>query len=166
MEAAISDFVNKARQYCDLIERSRAVESSWTFAKQSLQSLLGLFAAALALPETESGSQQRVNDRIGHAEWEGIRRAIAERLSRDVYWEVFDPMEVQPSEPVAGSISDDLADIWRDVKVGLEVFNADTNSAVWQWRFSMETHWGRHVAGAAAALTALCFGPHSDETRP
>jgi Domain of unknown function (DUF5063) len=83
-----------------------------------------------------------------------------------VYWEIFEPLEAQPPEPVTGSISDDLADIWRDIQVGLQIFDADVNGAVWHWRFSMETHWGHHAVGAAAALAALCFGPYADESRP
>ncbi len=116
-----------------------------------MQSVLRLYSAALALPEGEPGDQG-ANERIGHAEWEAIRRIVAGKLSRDVYWEIFEPLEAQPPEPVTGSISNDLADIWREIRVGLQIFDADARAAVWHWRFSMETHWGHHVR------TFLIFG--------
>ena len=71
---------------------------------------------------------------------------------------------------MVGLISDDLADIWRDVKEGLLEIDrgkeTSTMEAVWHWRFSFETHWAHHVAGASAALNALCFWPFADATRP
>jgi hypothetical protein len=40
------------------------------------------------------------------------------------YSTCFDPLIVPAEEPVVGSIPDDLADIWRDVKRGLALYEA------------------------------------------
>jgi Domain of unknown function (DUF5063) len=67
-------------------------------------------------------------------------------------------------EPVAPDHStqithDDLADIWRDLKEGLDVLTNRTASAevdaIWHWRFSFESHWGRHARSAITALDDL-----------
>jgi hypothetical protein len=170
MDTAVNDFVDKARQYCNLIQHRQAHVSSWVFAHQCLQSVLSLYRAGLALPEIEVEKSDAGPDPIEHADWEVIGKSVAERLSRDLYWKIFEPLEKEPPEPVAGSITDDLADIWRDVQMGLELFGTATrknkSAAVWHWRFSMDTHWGRHAVWAACALTALCFGAYADETRP
>jgi len=84
-------------------------------------------------------------------------------LSRDYYWQAFEPFEPEPPEkPVAGSLSDDLADIWRELKVGLLAIDnhADdvTVDVVWHWQSSFEYHWARHAASAISALNALCLG--------
>ena len=46
-------------------------------------------------------------------------------------------------------MSDDLGDIYRDVKEGLlllaEGLSAD---AVWHWRFNFWSHWGEHSVNA------------------
>lgn len=76
-----------------------------------------------------------------------MRTSVAEKLSRDVYWEIFDPLEAQLPEAVLGSISDDLADIWRDVKPA-SLAEVNAGAAVWNWRFSTETHWARDTPWA------------------
>ena len=94
---------------------------------------------------------------------------LSDKLDRNHYWEVFEPLVIDQPEPLSGSIADDLAGIWRDVKAGLIKFDSgkpgSRRNAVWHWRFSMESHWGHHAAGAIVALNALCFGPNADVTR-
>lgn len=163
--ATIQDFISEARQYCALIEGSQAQKNSWTFANECLRSVLPLYSAALALPETDPGNNHALDIGIGHADWQAMRTSVAEKLSRDVYWEIFEPLEAQLPEAVVGSIPDDLVDIWRDVKPA-SLVKVNAGAAVWDWRFSMETHWARHAVGVASALTALCFGPQADRARP
>jgi aldehyde:ferredoxin oxidoreductase len=63
----------------------------------------------------------------------------------DLYRMVFDPFETPEPEPIEGSISDDLADIWLD--------------AVSVCRFSFEYHWGpHHAAHAVRPLFGLLLG--------
>ncbi len=68
-------------------------------------------------------------------------------MSRDQYWEVFEPLEHEQPEPVAGLISDALADIWRDVKVGILEMGPCANQtsmseAVWQLAVFVSGHTG------------------------
>lgn len=165
MKATIEDFISEARQYCALIEDSQTQRNSWTFANECLRSVLRLYSTALALPETDPGNDHALDIEIGHADWQAMRTSVAEKLSTDIYWQILEPLEAQSPEAVVASISDDLADIWRDVK-SASLVEVDAGAAVWDWRFSMETHWARHAVGAASALTALCFGPQADQARP
>jgi hypothetical protein len=51
-------------------------------------------------------------------------------------------------------LSDDLGDVYRDVKEGLLLRDAgfsDTDVA-WQWRFQFWIHWGTLAVGALRAL--------------
>lgn len=109
-------------------------------------------------------------DLIGHEAWQAQRERIGQKLSRDYYWCVFEPFEPEKPDSIVGSISDDLADIWRDLRADLtEIDSGKATSitdAVWHWRFSFETHWAQHAAGAIVALTALCFGQFADINRP
>ena len=109
-------------------------------------------------------------DGISLQDWEPVRKRVADRLRSDYYWQVFEPLEVARPEPVSGSLSDDLADVWRDLKVGLQAMDGNAlgggTEAVWHWRFSFESHWVQHAAGAIAALSALCYGQFADPSRP
>jgi hypothetical protein len=153
-----------------LIEDPEHYSSSWVYAQECLRSVLRVYERALALPELDFVGSEPAPNRIEHQEWEQVRKKVGERLCRDYYWEVFEPLEKDPPEPLTGSISDDLTDIWRDLKVGMTAFERGTPpdmiNAFWHWRFSLETHWARHVAGVVSALTAVCFGTFADESRP
>ena len=105
-----------------------------------MRSLLLLVANALLLPDLEPTTADPLDDPEGlDSECQDVAAAAA-TLGVDLYWEVFDPREL--SEPVAGSLSDDLADIYRDLRRGLAAAERDIEEAVWDWRFSYETHWG------------------------
>lgn len=137
------------------------------FAQECLRAVLRLYDCALLLPTTELTTGESL-DRIPHPDWEAVRKRISERLQRD-YWQIFEPLEVEPPAPVAGSLSDDLADIWRELKMGLlamdNTHGVDT-TVVWHWRFSFESHWAQHAAGAIGGLDALCYGQFADQNRP
>ena len=70
----------------------------------------------------------------------------------DEYWEVFDPYK--RTDPLAGRLSDDLADIYRDVRRGLDLLQdgGPLNEALWVWRFDFWNHWSDHAADALRAL--------------
>jgi len=71
---------------------------------------------------------------------------------------------------LSGSVSDDIADIWMEVKAGLAAMEKGPEGmracAVWYWRFSFERHWSRHAAGAIGALSELCYGTYAIGKRP
>jgi hypothetical protein len=161
-------FAAEARRYCSLVEGNDPC-NSWMFAQACLMQVLRLYDRALLLPEIESETADLLNG-INHETWQAVRREVGRKLARDYYWEIFEPLEQAKPEPVLGSLSDDLADIWRDLKTGVAEMDGGRataiNDATWHWRFSFETHWGHHATGAIAALHALCFGQFADGNRP
>jgi len=168
VDEQIAAFSAEARRYCVAMETDTP-DNSWSFAQQCLILVLRLYERVLLLPNREPETAHGL-DRIGHEAWQAQRERIGQKLSRDSYWCVFEPFEPEKPESIVGSISDDLADIWRDLKAGLTEIDSEKatliSDAVWHWRFSFETHWAHHAAGAIAALTALCFGQFADTNRP
>jgi hypothetical protein len=116
--------------------------------------LLGLYRAALGLPPPWSEDFEGGTDieRLSDEEWRRAKNA-AGRLPIDLYSEVFNSTVVPAEEPVAGSVSDDLADIHRDVRTGLRAYEAGTRAAaVWEWSFGLHSHWGSHATSAVRTL--------------
>ena len=152
----VADFVAEARRFCTLVE-SEGNEAT-TFEEECLAVLLRLYQRLLLLPRVDP-IEFESPERIPHEEWQTVRERTAHRINSDQYWEVFEPFAEKKPEPIYGSISDDLADIWRDLKMGLSALDTGkpncVESAVWHWRFGFGSHWGYHVAGAIRALTAL-----------
>ncbi len=168
MDDTINAFTAQARRYCAFIEDIPA-PNSWTFAQGCLTELLGLYQLALHLPEVAPGNRGSL-ERINHETWAAVRENLGRQLARDYYWAIFEPLELEKPEPICGSLSDDLADIWRDLKPGVAAIDTGTTTlisdVVWHWRFSFETHWGHHAANAITALHAVSFGAFADEGRP
>ena len=154
----IREFTGQALSYCTLIE-DNGTPNSWMFAQECLHSMLRLYQLAQRLPVVVPGREDLLED-VEYERWNRVRENVARRLSRDYYWAVFEPMELEQPEAVGGSLTDDLADVWRDLKPGLALSDGGgtrmVSEAVWQWRFSFETHWGQHAVSAIAALHALC----------
>jgi hypothetical protein len=108
-----------------------------------------VYAAGLALPKPESihGTSTEVQEpdpteTPGH--WPGFGRF-------DAYWEVLDPYVEEAI--LAGSLSDDVLDVYRDLARGLELYQrGDVREAIWEWSFHREVHWGAHAVDALRAL--------------
>ena len=164
MDDPINAFTVHARSYCSLIEDGPS-PNSWIFAHVCLTQVLRVYQAALRLPEVAPVSDDLLEG-VTHEAWKAVQEKVARRLARDYYWAVFEPLDQEKPDPVIGSLSDDLADIWRDIGPGVAAIDhpeaTSVNDVVWHWQASFETHWGQHAASAIAALHALCFGPLAD----
>jgi len=147
-----------AAAYCRLIERSAEVEAL-TLLKQLQPLLAALYTAAVALPEASGSDSNYVG--LSTGEHLAIYKQLRSRLGTvDHTREIFDPYGGEAEEPVDVSLSDSLADIYRDVHDGLVIARAGAaDDAVWAWKFSFERHWGHHALDALRAIHAYRFSP-------
>ncbi len=146
-EYAVKRFVEIARRYCTW------AEGKLSEPKQEMQQvqllLVELYIAALQLPDLGCGEDQKAV-KISHDEWLCMYQKFA-ILPLTGYWDTFNPLE--ETEPVFNSLADDLADIYRDVKNGLFLYEAQyLVEAVWYWRFHFQRHWGQHLVGVQRAI--------------
>ena len=116
-------------------------------------------AAAIELPR--AGSDAEAPDI-----WQDDYRAIFQRfgsLPFNYSTECFDPIAVPAEEPVTADLADDLADIWRDVKAGLILYDQGERSAAgWQWVIQFSAHWGHHATAALYAIQSW-FSQNGDD---
>lgn len=153
IDPAIEQFAEVARQYCAWAEGELG-EAHEEMQRARLL-LAELHLVALRLPDLGIGKDKDAA-RIPHDEWSLMFQKFG-NLPLTTYWDVFNPLE--ETEPVTNSLADDLADIYRDVKAGLSLFEArGFVDAAWDWRFNFQTHWGRHLVGAQRALHEYLSG--------
>lgn len=141
-------FVAQAREYCSSVERAAALPLPERLAVTRLR-LLALYTAALDLPSVEP-SDELACEHEPHipTNWPGFGE-------HDAYLEIFDPYIDEP--PVGGSLSDDVCDVYLDLRRGLWLWDAGrTDDAIWEWRFHFEHHWGDHAIDALRALHRAC----------
>jgi hypothetical protein len=146
---ATAAFANHARQFCDFVEHASASSLVERLTEARVR-LSGLYEAGCALPciEPPEGVEAGASpdEPTGWAGFDAF----------EVYWEVFDPYVDEA--PVAGSLSDDVLDVYRDVRRGLDLWDstAPLAAAIWEWRFHFDTHWGDHAVDALRALHRAC----------
>jgi hypothetical protein len=159
--------VDIARAYCELVDGGRR-QTPWLFAHDGLSLVVQLYQAALLLPAA-APERTETHARPDEREWKRVLDHVGHTLTKDYYWLVLNPLKMPPEEPVCGQLSEDLADIWRDLKEGLLVWEtgtADSRSEAWSaWRNSFEIHWSQHAACVIGALNALCFANSAHPSR-
>lgn len=124
-----------------------------------LASLIAILCArAYSLPEI-TGEGSETLPELDKSSQERLAKELAARLPQDLYVTI-DPLEVYSDvAPTVGQLSDDLADIWVEVEVGLRSWRQGGHQAQslagWHWRFTFHSHWGFHAVNALAVLNAL-----------
>jgi hypothetical protein len=134
----INEFYQTAVSYCNLIENFENKN-----LKILLLSLLDLYSKALHLPDVEP-EQEGATD---------IDLPIPQiKIGQyDHYWEVFNPYQFE--QPLGATLSDDILDIYKDVKKGILLYQRNEQiEAIWEWKFGFEIHWGSHAVDAIRTL--------------
>ena len=143
-------FAASARAFCGWIE-SLPGEIGEEQRNKPLTLLSALLAGGYRLPRVEPTVTQPSD--VEQSEWTKMfKRLLAWTGSRDTYWTV--AAGEQAHAPLAGSIADDLAETWRDLRACLNALDSGSpwQHVAWQARFDLDTHWGKHVSDAIRAL--------------
>ena len=122
------EFVTVAAEYCGFLERTRDAKREFD-------------------PETF----------VTEEDYELIRMAVAEVLgSKDDYLEVFLPDMAYSDTPIKKCISEDLADIYQDLKDFISVFqlglNETMNDSLVICKEHFEEFWGQRLVNTMRAL--------------
>jgi uncharacterized protein DUF5063 len=163
LAALTRGFRLRARAFCELIEGHQRYPVR-RFLNLVHHSLPALYAAGLELPNL-TPSRKPSYARVSIEEWQPLFRALGKRLgNRTWYSEIFDPYDRHVRGSLIGNLADDLSDICRDLTNGSRCWQSgDLETAVWEWRYGLEIHWGEHATGAMRALHWLKlnhdFGP-------
>lgn len=155
------EFVTVGVEYCSFIERApSSAKSAFTDTAVKILPLLYLKAVLLDPEENElTGLPEKfVTEEI----YEYVRGAVERLLGEgDTYLETFhDDMEFS-EEPVAASISEDLADVYQNIKDFVSVYslgNPETmREALTECRQNFVSYWGQKLVNALGALHRLRF---------
>lgn len=153
------DFVTVAAQTCLLLEHTQETERE-EFIEQALRLLSLLYLRTRMLesssPELDGEPQQFVQEE----DYNFVRLGIQQLLgSDDTYLSVLTDNSRYTDEPCTVSISEDLADIYQELKNMAANFQtgqeAVMNDAVYECQRQFHEHWGQKLLNAMAALHAV-----------
>ena len=121
------EFVTVAAEYCGFLERTRDAKRG-IFVDTALKILPLLYLKASMIPPCERIGEFDPEAFVTEEDYELIRMAVAEVLgSKDDYLEVFLPDMAYSDTPIKKCISEDLADIYQDLKDFISVFQLGLN---------------------------------------
>jgi hypothetical protein len=143
--------------YCRVLERDGETPAKALFAIRN--ALIELYIASLKLPAVPDPTYDDLPDRISSEEYGRMKKKIGAYTREDHFWVCDHPFNSTPEKPLCVSLSDGLADIWRDLKRGLRALDEDEQrysaAVFWDWKFSFDTHWGDHAVDSIWGIHAL-----------
>ena len=156
-----------AQKYCSLIE-SRSTFDRIVLLSQIYRVLPELISEGIRLLQVKFGEQEKEEKEDNICEVHGktdmtdeelqeLQSSLAEKLGDWVsYWFVFDPR--QDTEGIRGSLADDVADIYRDLRSGLRLAKSNEippEEIVFAWRLTFLSNWGTHAMVSLRTIHSL-----------
>ncbi len=158
----ITEFITVAGEFCSFVENTNRFDKK-DFLDKTRKLLPLLYLKASLLPKLESIFDDENEKFVTEEEWEFIRNSVQKKLGfHDDYLEVFDPLTHEQVEQSTASISDNLADIYQDLKNFITLYNIGTeeimNDALWECQLNFEEFWGFKLLNAFKAIHYVYFG--------
>ncbi|MEG1586148.1 MAG: DUF5063 domain-containing protein [Bacteroidales bacterium] len=161
------EFVTVGAEYCAFIEKSGELERV-EFVDKCVKLLPLLYLKAVLLPETEYQLDEPAEQFVTEEMYEYIRGSISRLLgAQDDYLEVFiDDMQYSEN-PINSSVSEDLTDIYQDIKDFISVYSmgyeATMNDALARVNENFREYWGQKLVNGMRPLHAIRFGEPIEE---
>jgi hypothetical protein len=157
----VIDFVAVANEFCKYAEHASELKGDELL--KILQRILPLMYLKASLlpslnPYFEEGNEKFVTE----SDWSGIDEILKEKFgTANDYLEVFDDKISETDGPVLSSLSENMADIYQDIKDFLLLYQTGTeevmNDAVWECRMNFESFWGQKLVNAMRAIHKFIY---------
>ncbi len=166
----VIEFATVANEYCSFIEAvDQFQRKDFITRVQKLFPLLYLKAALLPEPDIEM-SDDAPEKFVSEEDYNFILRKLEVKFGQfDAYHEVFDPSMQYSEVALEASISENIADVYQDLKDFILSYRIGTlevmNDSLWECRTNFEQYWGQRLVNGLRAIHNLVYGTSDlDET--
>ena len=163
----VIEFVTVAAEFCAFLERAEHMKRK-AFVDTSLKILPLLYLKASMLPKCETIGDEAPETYVTEEIYEILRINLSGLMGdKDDYLDVFVQDMVYSDQPIKKSISEDLADIYQDIKDFIFVFQLGLNEtmndslAICQENFGML--WGQKLVNTLRALHDVKYNLQDNE---
>jgi hypothetical protein len=158
----VIEFVAVANELCNFMEQAGGF-SRFDFIDKSRKILPLLYYKAALLPATEAVFEDGAGKLVTEEDWQAVHDAILNKLGRyNDYPEIIDPVLKDTEESVGGSIAENFADIYQDLKDFILNYRMGTveimNDALWECSQHFEQYWGQKLLNSLRILHSLIHG--------
>lgn len=170
MDRNVVEFVTVAAEFCAFLEQIEQ-RSRKDFVSVALKILPLLYIKASMLEHLECDEDAYLESLVTEDDYNVIRISVAGLLGeQDDYLDVFVENMKYSDRPVLKTISEDLADIYQDLrnfvgifKMGLEDTMRSSLVAVQQ---NFEMYWGQTLVNTMRALHDVKYNQYSEQDEP
>ncbi len=153
----VLEFVTVSNEFCNVLENSNKYTKK-DFISITLKILPLLYLKAVVLPKTEEELADEFIDKVVDEDlYQHILTSVRKKMGQhDDYLEVF-TAEMQHSDvPLSANISEDITDIYQDVKNFVEAYKTAVteimNDALFEVTGNFELYWGQRLVNTLRAL--------------
>jgi hypothetical protein len=151
--------VSAASQCCSFLEQVKETDGRG-FITASVRHLSAVYAEMLRIGETEPVFESAGEPTVTEQDWSAVYQGVAMILG--THNEILRPAEeneVDRSELVPHTISEDLADVYQELKDFTSIYGRGMeelmNDAAWELKERFEEHWGKKLLRSLSALHQL-----------
>lgn len=163
----VVEFVTVAAEFCKFLEQAEGMKRA-TFVDTSLKILPLLYLKASMMPKCEMMGEDIPENFVTEETYEIVRMNLAGILAeKDDYLDVFVSDMKYSDQPITKYISEDLADIYQDIKDFIFVFQLGLNEtmndalAICQENFAL--YWGQKLVNTLRALHDVKYAQADSE---
>lgn len=157
----VVEFVAVANEFCKYAEHASELKGDELL--KILQRILPLmYLKASLLPQLDPFFEDGNEKFVTEADWTDINESLKEKFgTANDYLEVFDEKINETEGPVVSSISENMADIYQDMKDFLLLYQTGTgevmNDAVLECRMNFENFWGQKLVNSMRAIHKFIY---------
>lgn len=163
----VVEFVTVAAEFCKFMEQAEGTPRK-AFVDTSLKILPLLYLKASMLPPCERMGDEMLETFVTEETYEVLRLSLSDILAeKDDYLDVFVSDMKYSDQPITKFISEDLADIYQDIRDFIFLFQLGLNEtmhdalAVCQENFAL--YWGQKLVNTLRALHEVRYAPTDEE---
>jgi hypothetical protein len=157
----VVEFVAVANEYCKYAEHSSELKGDEML--KILQRILPLmYLKASLLPSLEPVFEDGNEKFVTEADWFRIHDSFRQIFgTADDYLELPDEKFNEAEGPVLSSLSENMADIYQDIKDFLLLYQTGTkevmNDALWECRMNFENLWGQKLVNSLMTIHKFIY---------
>jgi hypothetical protein len=177
---SVIEFATVAKEYCSFIENQQS-HSLQQFLSTIQKLLPLLYLKTSMIPALSDDDAETPEKYLTEVDYTFLLNKLSVKLgSHDSYLEVFDQGMQFSETPIESSISENLCDIYQDLKDFIFAYRMGTteimSDALWECKKNYEEFWGQKLVNVLRAIHALLYSDtllnddkgyfHKDEPTP
>ncbi len=156
----VIEFITVTKEFVQLLEECSSFDKD-TFISHSHKILALLYLKTTMLPKFDSEFENFSDNSVTELDWVNLNNELLLLIGDDDdYYDTFD-ISQESYEPVHSSISENLTDIYQDLKNCIEIYKIGTsetsNEALYECQQNFETIWGQKLVSALKELHSIKY---------